>query len=140
MTDGRNYICNQAWATALSLVGGTTYYPTVAGDVGFVLGGITDVSIEALLATTGAGDSITMTFETTNTPVGIAPTWIPSSAAGYDIVAGAPGATSWVASGATGSNSVEVDFDKINKTRFRVKIVVVKAVNNAALTLFFRGR
>lgn len=140
--DGQNYVYSQTWARALSLAAGTTYYPTVAGDIGLLLGGLTGISIEALLATTGAGDSITLTVETTNdgaaTPA--AASWIPSSPSVYDVGNCTTGLTSWVASGATGTTSVELDLDKISKLRVRVKIVVVKAVNNSMLSLFVVGR
>lgn len=129
----------QELANALSLAAGTTYYPSSAGAS---MGGYKDLGSDILLATTGAGDSITVTIETTDdtTNPPAAGSWVDITMAGYDLGTNAYGAASFAASGAAGALNKIVDWDNLNSRRFRFKVVVVKAVNNSTLSLWIRQK
>jgi len=129
----------QELANALGLAAGTTYYPSSAG---MAMGGYKDLGLDIMLATTGAGDSITVTIQATNdtTNPPAAGSWVDVTLAGYDLGTGAASVASYVASGAAGALNKIVDWDNLNCRRFRFVVVVVKAVNNSTLSLWTRQK
>jgi len=129
----------QELANALGLAAGTTYYPSSAG---MAMGGYKDLGLDIMLATTGAGDSITVTIQATNdtTNPPAAGSWVDVTLAGYDLGTGAASVASYVASGAAGALNKIVDWDNLNCRRFRFVVVVVKAVNNSTLSLWTRHK
>ena len=129
----------QCLAAALSLAAGTTYYPSANG---MSMGGFKDLGTEFVLATTGAGDSIVLTLEATNdtTVPPAAGSWQDVTLAGYDLMTGAMAAPPFTAAGAASTVYGIVDWDNLNCRLFRVKIVVVKALNNSTLTIWTRQK
>jgi len=120
-----------------------TGYPKLYGWVFDVrTGRLKDLGLDILLATTGAGDSITVTIQATNdtTNPPAAGSWVDVTLAGYDLGTGAASVASYVASGAAGALNKIVDWDNLNCRRFRFVVVVVKAVNNSMLSLWTRQK
>ena len=131
----------QELANALNLaLTGDYYYPSSAG---MAMGGYKDLGTEFMMSTTNAGNSMTLTVQatddTTNPPA--AGSWVDVTLAGYNLLTGSASAASYVAAGAAGSvPATIVDWDNLNCRRFRVKVAVVYAANNALLTLWTRHK
>ena len=133
-------LSEQTLASAVAFAATNTYYYPAAN--GALMAGFKDLSLEFILSSNGAGDSITLTFEISQDPAAApaAGSWVNVMLSGWDTNAGAAAAASYAAAGVGSTVTNILDWDNLNAVHYRVVLAVVRATANLTATLHTRTK